>query len=122
MPCSTALYLPSTVAPKVFSNVGQKGQVPSSLDGHRQTSLVFGTGSCPTARLDLASIGEKAAQKFGALVVYDINLVCAKGTYSAAGDEPPSLATTGPLVPSVPYPLFVVIIFFVSQIYLPMYN
>jgi hypothetical protein len=119
---STALIYASTVAPKVFSNVGQKSQVPGPLDSHGQTSLVLGTGSCPTARLDLASIGEKAAQKIGSLVVYDINLVCAKGAHLATGDEPPPLGTTGPLTPAPPHRLFVIPVFFVRQIYLPMYN
>jgi hypothetical protein len=83
---------------------------------------VLGAGSCPTARLDLAPISEKAAQKFGLLVVYDINLVCAKSAHLATGDEPPSLGTTGPLIPGSPYRLFVIPVFFVLQIYLPMYN
>ncbi|OPL10727.1 MAG: hypothetical protein AVO38_16330 [delta proteobacterium ML8_D] len=74
--------------------------MPGPLDSHGQTSLVLGTGSRPTARLDLAPIGEKAAQKFGSLVVYDINLVGAKGTYTATGDEPPFSGITGSLVPS----------------------
>jgi hypothetical protein len=119
---STALIYASTVAPKVFSNVGQKGQVPGPLDSHGQTPLVLGTGSCPTARPDLASIGEKAAQKIGSLVVYDIHFVCAKGAHLATGDEPPSLATMAPPTPMTPCPLFVVPILFVRQIYLPMYN
>ena len=119
---STALIYASTVAPKVFGNVGQKSQVPSPLDSYSQTPLVLGTGSCPTARPDLASIREKAAQKIGPLVVYDINLICAKGTYLATGDEPPSPATSTPLTPSTPCPPSAAPSLFVRQIYLPMYN
>lgn len=123
MPCQPLLSRALAVVPKVFSNVGQKGQVPGPLDSYGQTPLVLGTGSRPAARLDLAPIGEKAAQKFGPLVVYDLSLVCAKGAYFATGDEPPLLpGMSSPLTSSTPCPSFVVPIFFVRQIYLPMLN
>jgi len=68
---------------------------------------MLGTGSCPTARPDLAPISEKAAQNVGALVVYNIHLVYAKGAYLTARDV--SLATTGSLTSSTPWPLLVVL-------------
>lgn len=120
MPCSTALACALVVAPKVFSNVGQKGQVPGPLDSHGQTSLVLGTGSRPTARLDLASIAEKAAQEIGALVVYDINLFFAKGTHLATGDEPPFPSRPGPLPPAPLGTSSAASGSFVCQSYLPM--
>jgi len=61
---------------------------------------MLGACSRPPAGFDLAPIGEKAAQKFGPLVVYDISLVGAKGTYLATWDEPPFSATTGSLAPT----------------------
>ena len=76
--------------------------MPGPFDSHGQTPLVLGTGPRPTARLDLAPIGEKAAQKFGSFVVYDINFVGAKGTYLATGDEPPFSGITGSLLASSP--------------------
>ncbi len=115
MPCSTALICALSVTPKMFSNVGQKGQVPGPLDSHGQTPLVLGTGSRPTARLDLALIADKAAQKVRSLVVYNINLSCAKGTHLAALGEPPFL-TTIVLAPTTSCPPFV------CQIYLPIYD
>jgi hypothetical protein len=95
---STAVIYALAVVPKVFSSIGQKGQVPGPLDRRGQTPLVLGTGSCPTARLDLAPIGEKPTQAVGLLVVYDFNLVGAKGAYLATGDElpPPPVAAGSP--------------------------
>jgi hypothetical protein len=82
---------------------------------------MLGASSCPTARLDLASIGEKAAQNFGSLVIYDIHLVYAKGAYLATRDV--SLTTTGSLTSTTPCPPFGVLrLFVVRQSYLPMYN
>jgi len=122
MPCSAALICALAIAPKVFSNVGQKGQVPGPLDSHSQTTLVLGASSRPTARLDLASIGEKTAQTFRLLVVYDISLFRAKGAHLATGYELPFPGTTSPLPPAslgttsiVPGPC-------VCQSYLPMCN
>jgi hypothetical protein len=99
MPCSTALICALAV-PKMCSNVGQKGQVSGPLDSHGQTPLVLSTGSRPTARLDLALIGDKAAQKFWLLVVYNINLSCAKGAHLATLGEPPFPTTLGSLSPT----------------------
>jgi len=62
---------------------------------------VLGTGSRPTARSDLASIGDKAAQKIGSLVVYDINFVCAKGAHLTTGNESPFSVIAGFLVPGI---------------------
>ena len=61
MPFQPLFICASTVVPQVFSNVGQKGQVSGPFDSHGQTALVLGTSSRSTARLDLTSIGEKAA-------------------------------------------------------------
>ena len=99
----------------MFSNVGQKGQVSGPLDSHGQTPLVLSTGSRPTARLDLASIGEKAAQTFRLLIVYDISLFRAKGAHLATLGEPP-FPTTIVLAPTTSCSPFV------CQIYLPIYD
>lgn len=115
MPCSTALICALSVTPKMFSNVGQKGQVSGPLDSHGQTPLVLSTGSRPTARLDLALIGDKAAQKFWFLVVYNINLSCAKATHLATLGEPP-FPTTIVLAPTTSCPPCV------CQIYLLIYD
>jgi hypothetical protein len=120
MPCSTALICALAVTANVFSTVGQKGQVPGPLDSHSQTTLVLGASSRPTARLDLASIGDKAAQTFRLLVVYDINLFRAKGTHLATGYELLSPGTRGPLPPASLGTTSVVPGLCVCQSYLPM--
>jgi hypothetical protein len=119
MPCPLLLPNALAVAPKVLSSIGQKGQVPGPLDRHGQTPLMPGASSRSAAGGDLAPISDKAAQKVGALVVYDINPVYAKGAYLATRDI--SL-TTAFLAPSIPRPLPVVIKVFVWQIYLPSMN
>jgi hypothetical protein len=81
---------------------------------------MLGTGSCATARLDLAPIGEKAAQNIGSLVVYDIHLVCAKDAYLATRDI--SLAIRRALTSTAPCSPFAAPCLFVWQSYLLMYN
>jgi len=106
MPCPLLLPNALAVATNVLRSVGQKGQVSGPLDRHRQTPLVLGASAGPAAGRDLAPIGDKTAQNVGALVVYDINPVYAKGAYLATGNV--SL-TTASLTPSIPCPLFVVL-------------
>jgi hypothetical protein len=81
---------------------------------------MLSTGSRLTTGLDLASIGEEVAQKIGLLVVYDINVVCAKSTCLATRDIFSS--SRGRLSPSTRCFLFAVLELFVWQSHLPAYN
>jgi hypothetical protein len=118
MPWSATVINVLAVAPKVLSSIGQKGQVSGTFDSYGQSPLVLCTGSRLTPRLDFPSIGEKATQKVGLLVIYDINLVCTKGAYPTPGDvfgclNAPSLLASG--IPS----LLGIPVLFVCQSYLP---
>jgi hypothetical protein len=94
----------------MLSSVGQKGQVSGPLDGHCQTPLMLSASAGSAGGHDLAPIGDETTQKVGALIVYDINLVHAKGAYLATRNVSLTLAS---LTPTIPCHLFVVLKVFV---------
>src|SRR4029077_13321682 len=55
--------------PEVLGGVGQQGDVPGTLEGDRQLTLVTGAGAGLAARLDLGALGQVAAEAVDLLVV-----------------------------------------------------
>ena len=53
--------------------------MPSSLYGHRQSTLVLGAGTSPATRLYFSSIRYEASQFRWLFIVYRINIARAKG-------------------------------------------
>jgi len=71
--------------------IGQQGNLSGPLDGLRQLALMDGAGACGPAGQNLASLGQKAAQLDGVLIVDLLALVHAKLTHLPAL-APPGLA------------------------------
>ncbi len=60
------------------------------FDGQGQDALVFGAGPGSTARGNLGSIRDKAAQFIGVLIIYFSQFTGAEGTYLTPGCIPGS--------------------------------
>jgi len=52
----------------------EQGQVPRALDGNGQPALVPGASACFPSILDLAALGQVAAQSGQVLIVYLLGL------------------------------------------------
>jgi len=68
----------------MLRGVGQKGQVPGTLDSHSQTSLVLATGTGFMTGLDLATICQKVSKKLHLLVINDVDPIYAQNASLAA--------------------------------------
>ncbi len=60
--------------------------MPAPLQGYGEGPLMSGTGASLTPRLDLATIGDEAAQTGHVLIVNIVDLVHTKATHLAMGD------------------------------------
>src|SRR5215207_2865202 len=77
----------------VLRGEGQQGQVAGALEGGAQGALVLGAGARLAARLDLAAVGDVAAQAGRFLVVDQGDLVHAELADLAPGDVAAATAT-----------------------------
>ena len=77
--------------------VGEESQVPRSLYGYGQPTLVLCAGSGLAARFDLALVRQKPRQEVGVLVVDAILLIGAEGADFVPASPLPPAASPSPL-------------------------
>lgn len=95
---SGAEPLSKSPLPNMGSSEGEKGDVTRPFQGLAQCPLVPGAGACLATRVDLAPVGDVAAEPAGIFVVDRGYLVHAKGTDPAPRYVPllsPGLAPEG---------------------------
>ena len=75
--------------------IGNQGDVASPLNGYAQCTLMLGADSGPATRLYFCPVGNKPPDLVDILVVDQLDMFYAEGTYPATRDEPPTRATAG---------------------------
>ena len=91
------------VASDMLGGDWEQGQMPGTLDGNGQPALVLGASACFPSILDLAALGQVAAQGGQVLVVYRLGFFQTESAHFA----PPARTSPVRRAPATASPVFI---------------